>query len=143
MDPANADSYKQNFSAYSKKLDSLDNWVKKELSKIPSKQRYIVTSHAAFMYFCEEYRFKAVPVQGINAEHDVSAKHLAETNKVISQKGIKAIFSEKGNNPKELKMIATATGAKLGGSLYADSAKSVEEMFKHNVTTIVKGLTGE
>ncbi len=125
---------------YRKELDVLENWVKNELSKVPKQQRYLVTSHAAFMYFCEEYRFNAVPIQGINAEHDVSVKHLAQTNKIISEKGIKAIFSESGNNPKELQTVAKATGAKVGGSLYADGASSVEKMFKHNVSTIVAGL---
>jgi zinc/manganese transport system substrate-binding protein len=143
LDPDNAAYYKKNVTTYRYKMDQLDSWVKSEVSKIPKEKRYLATAHAAFAYFCQEYEFKAIPVQGLNEEQDVSAKYLATVNEQITKNQVGAIFSEMTNNPKELKAITEATGARLGGKLYADSCESVELMFKHNVSTIVEGLVGD
>jgi len=140
MDAANKSVYKENYSNYKKQLDNLDSWVRKEISKIPRSDRYLATSHAAFAYFCKEYGFKSIPVQGVNAESEVTATYLAEASKVLKEKNVKVVFTEAGNNPKELKTIATSSGAKVVGSLYTDSNDSVIGMFQHNVTLIVKNL---
>lgn len=140
VDPEHKDYYKQNANNLRKKFELLDDWVRKQISVIPKNDRYLVTSHAAFAYFCQEYGFKSIPVQGVNAEQKVSASYLLEANKTIKKNNVKTIFPEKKSNPKELKLIAEVCNAKLGRSLYADSAKSVAELFKHNVTVIVEGL---
>ena len=59
--------------------------------------------------------------------------------------GVKAIFLESIENPKVLKQITAETGAKVGGTLYADGlgegdASTYEGMYKHNVNTIVEAL---
>ena len=142
-DPANADFYKANAKRFRAELEQLEQWTKKELSKIPKSKRYLVTAHAAFSYFCEEYGFKYIPIQGLNAEQNVSVKYLSEANVLIKKNKVRAIFPEKLNNIKELEVIAKATGAIVGDSLYAGSATSINELFKNNVQAIVKGLSAQ
>ena len=59
-----------------------------------------------------------------------------------------AVFVESTVNPKLLRQIADDTGARIGGSLYADSLGEPEGpagtyigMLEHNTRTIVRGLT--
>ena len=58
---------------------------------------------------------------------------------------MKSIFLESIENPKVATEITKETGAKVGGTLYADGlgegdAGTYAGMFRHNVTTIVDGL---
>lgn len=140
-DGENKEYYRNNSAALQKKYRNLHNWVKQEVSKIPKKQRILVTAHAAFAYFCREYGFEASYVQGLSRESEISAKQFAETIKELKNKQIKAIFPEALANPKMLKQIAAETNATIGTPLYADAiSKSYQHMIEHNVTSIVKAL---
>ena len=66
--------------------------------------------------------------------------------RLIKSMNVKAVFAENMENPKVLEMMMTETGSSMGGKLYADSfgfppVLNYEEMYRHNVTTIVEGLT--
>ena len=101
----------------------------------------LATAHAAFGYFCKEYGFKALPIQGISAHQETSAAYQAKAIQEIQKKSVKAIFPEKRANPKSLKVIAQETGVKLGGSLIADGSTSYEGMMRSNTEKIVRALT--
>ena len=65
--------------------------------------------------------------------------------KTVKEQGVKAIFAEQIENPKVLAEITRETGAKIGGTLFADGlgegeAATYEGMMRHNVTTIVEAL---
>ncbi len=140
-DPANAAAYKANASAYETRLSQLDSWVKQQVAKIPRKDRKLSTSHLAFGYFCRDYGFKALPVQGLTRERDPSPQYLAESIKTIRKEGIPAIFPEDMANPRVLQAMVAETGVKLGGVLIADgSVSDYETMIRKNVTAIVAGL---
>ena len=87
-----------------------------------------------------------MPVQGLTKEREPSSQYLADVITDLKDNSIKAVFPEAQANPKVLKEMVRGTGAKIGGKLFADytgNAKTTtyEAMFRHNVTTIVKGLT--
>jgi len=140
LDPANKDYYKQKSKAYRARLSGVKAWAKKEISSIPKANRQLVTAHAAFGYFCKEYGFQSIPLNGLNSEQSVTPQYLAEAIGIIKSKQVKAIFPDESSNPKALKTAANAAGVKLAGKLYADSHSSIEGMFAHNVRAIVKGL---
>ncbi|MFK7910343.1 MAG: metal ABC transporter solute-binding protein, Zn/Mn family [Akkermansiaceae bacterium] len=140
VDPGNAAAYKANAAAYSKRLSSLNSWVKREVSRIPRQNRVLSTAHAAFGYFCKEYGFKALPVMGISTQQKTSANYQAEAIREIRKNGVKAVFPEQRANPKSLRIIAKEAGIKLGGTLVADGAPSYEKMMRENVTKIVAAL---
>jgi len=140
-DPANKGFYKARDKAYRAKLDQLNQWIIRQLNTVPRKQRYLATAHAAFAYFCKEYGWKTIAIQGLNAEQATDAKYLSTTIGVIKDKQIKAIFPEKRNNPKALQTIVKATGASIGKPLIADGSDDIIAMFKTNVTHIVTAMT--
>ncbi len=143
LDSANKDSYKANEKAYLKKLKELEKWVKLEIAKIPKKQRYLATDHAAFGYFCDAYGFKPLFLSGMTSENHIASKHLLEHINILKKYQIKAVFSEQLSNTKMLEQIAQEIGTKLGSELIADGdTDTYEGMMRSNVNAIVQGLAG-
>ncbi|MDB4491710.1 metal ABC transporter substrate-binding protein [bacterium] len=145
-DPSNAATYAAQAKAYEKHLETLAKWARKEVAKIPRDRRKLATAHAAYTYFCQDFGFQSMPVQGLTKEREPSSQYLADVITDLKDNSIKAVFPEAQANPKVLKEMVRGTGAKIGGKLFADytgNAKTTtyEAMFRHNVTTIVKGLT--
>ena len=132
-------------SAYTKRLDTLEEWVKVKVAELPRDRRKLVTNHDSFGYFAREFGFEVHPIAGLTQNDQPGSKKVAEIITTIREQGVKAIFSEDIENPKVIQQITRETGAKLGGKLFSDGlgAKpndTVEAMFRHNVTTIVEAL---
>ena len=145
LDPANKGAYETRAKAYNKRLDALRVWAGNEISKIPRSARKLATVHAAWGYFCEEFGFKSVMVQGLNKEQKASSKHLQETVNDIKDQKVRALFPEDTANLSALKFIAQQTGVKIGGKLNTNgcgtgSSGTFEGMMRHNISTIVASL---
>ncbi len=140
--PAHATFYQENATVYRTKMDTLEIWVKREISKIPRDKRHLATAHAAFNYFCKDYGFTAHPVQGINREQMPDPKQLAELVAELKENQVAAIFPEKESNPKILQTLTHDTGIKLAEPLIADGTgvQNYEEMMRANVSAIVRAL---
>ncbi|WP_367872394.1 metal ABC transporter substrate-binding protein [Luteolibacter sp. Populi] len=141
-DPGGAEAYAKNAAAYRTKLDELDRWVRKEISRIPRDKRHLATAHDAFGYFCKDYGFEAIPLQGLNREQMPDPKQLAALIAELKEHKTGAIFPEKESNPKILEILTRDTGIKAGQPLYADGSgvTGYEQMVRHNVGAIVAGL---
>ncbi len=141
--PANAEIFAKNAAAYQTRLDQLEKWTRQEISKIPRDKRHLATAHAAFAYLCKDHGFKSYPVQGLNREQIPSPKKLAELIAELKTNQVTTVFPEKESNPKILKTLTADTGIRLGEPLIADGTgvTSYENMVRHNVTAIVKGLS--
>ncbi len=127
------------------RLDALLKWSRIKISELPKDRRKLVTSHDAFQYFAKEHGFTIYAIEGVSSEDQPSSKKIAELIVAIKAQGVKAIFLESIENPKVLREITKETGAKVGGTLYADglgedAASTYEGMYRHNVTTIVDAL---
>ena len=143
--PNAAEAFRANATDYLQRLDSLKKWAGSELAKLPRDQRKLVTSHDAFQYFAKENGFTVYAIEGISMSDQPSSKKVAQIIATVKAQGVKSIFSENIENPKVLVAITRETGAKLGGKLFADGlgendAATYAGMYRHNVTTIVKGL---
>lgn len=145
VDPANADYYRENALEYGKRLEQLKAWAERELRRIPNQARILVTAHAAFTYFCKEFGFRSLPVQGLARESEPTPSYLGESIRQIKQNGVRAIFPEQVDNPKVLNAIAKEAGVRLGRPLIADGTglganATFEEMIRHNVRAIVEAM---
>lgn len=145
LDTARREVYRQQAEAYETRLDELRVWAKTEISKLPRSSRKLATAHAAWGYFCKEFGFRSVPLQGLNNERNASPEYLQRTVQVLRDEKVRAVFPEQGASPKLLDSIVKQTGVKLGGSLNAsgsgkDKAGTFEGMMRHNVSTIVTAL---
>jgi len=144
-DPANAQSYRMNASAYLTSLDELKRWIRVRLTELPRDRRKLVTSHDALGYFARDYGFTIYPVKGVSTAEDSSSQHVKDIVAVIKDQGVKAIFFETIENPRAVQQIADETGAQPGGTLYTDGLGETEgntydAMMRHNVSAIVDGL---
>jgi zinc/manganese transport system substrate-binding protein len=141
-DPAGAEDFRKNATAYRGKLDELERWTKREIAKVPKDRRHLATAHAAFNYFCKDFGFTAHPVQGINREQMPGPNELSKLISALKENKVAAIFPEKESNPKILQTLTKDTGIKLADPLIADGTgvSSYEEMVKHNVSAIVTAL---
>lgn len=143
-EPAKKAEFTKNAAAYLARLAALDKWIKAQVARLPRDQRKLVTSHDAFQYFARDYGFKIYAIEGINRDQEASARQVNDLIDTIKKQGVKAIFLEDTLNPKVSTEITRETGAKIGGTLYADGpgigAETYEKMQRHNVTTIVEAL---
>jgi zinc/manganese transport system substrate-binding protein len=145
LDPANKADYDGNARAYQEKLKTLAEWAKRTIADLPRDKRKLVTSHDAFQYFARDYGFRIYAIEGVTTETEPSNRHVAELIEQIKKQGVKAIFLESTLNPKVSSEITKETGAKIGGTLYADGlgdgdGATYDGMIRHNVTTIVNAL---
>lgn len=142
-DPADAETFRANAARYRETLDELERWARARLATIPKNQRQLATTHAAFNYFCSDFGFTALPIQGINREQSPAPAELAKLIAELKEKKVAAIFPEKESNPKLLEVLTRDTGIRLGNPLIADGTNSAtyETMVRQNVETIVSGLS--
>lgn len=146
-DPAGAEVYKANATAYLATLDALKAELDKVIGAIPAEKRIIVTSHDAFGYFGRDFGFRMEAVQGISTESEPSAKDVARVIRLVKEKKARAVFIENMTDPRIGEQLAKETGAKLGGTLYSDAltdekgaAPTYVAMMRHNVKLLTDAL---
>jgi zinc/manganese transport system substrate-binding protein len=145
LDRQHAADYEAAAQAYLTSLEELDSWVKRKVAELPRNQRKLVTSHDAFQYFAKDYGFQIDSIEGLTTDQEPSVSHVTALIAEIKKQGVKAIFLENMLNPKVSVEITRESGAKIGGSLYADGlgpgdGKTYAGMVRHNVDTIVGAL---
>ena len=145
LDGQHTADYQAGATAYLTALKELDSWVKRKVAELPRNQRKLVTSHDAFQYFAKDYGFQIDSIEGLTTDQEPSVSHVTALIAEIKKEGVKAIFLENTLNPKVSVEITRVSGAKIGGSLYADGlgpgdGETYAGMFQHNVTTIVDAL---
>ncbi len=137
--------YAKRAKEYRGRLDELYKWAETELSAIPASRRKLATAHAAFNYFCREFRFHAVPVQGLSTQDQPTPAHLKKVLDTLHKEDVPVVFPEVATNAKVFEGIQNQTGIKVGGHLLAGTPPvdnpTYEEMVKHNINTIVAALT--
>lgn len=147
-DPAGADAYRANASAYIAKLDALDREVRGEVAKIPAERRSVISTHDAFGYFAAAYGIKFIAPRGVSTESEPSARDIAVIITQIKKQKIPAVFLENVSDPRLMQRIAAETGAAVGGTLYSDSltdekgsAPTYIDMVRHNIKTLTSALS--
>jgi zinc/manganese transport system substrate-binding protein len=144
VDPAGTASYASRAASYLAQLDRLDAEIKASFTRIPQANRKVVTSHDAFHYFGDAYDVVFLAPQGVSTEGQASAKDVATLIRQIKEEGIRAVFVENMTNGRVIQQIASETGVKVGGTLYADAlgggASSYIAMMRHNARTIAGAL---
>lgn len=108
--PKKADVFKKNSEAYIKKLSVLDK--KYEAALKDAKQKSFVTQHAAFGYLALDYGLNQVPITGVTADSEPSAKRLAELSKYVKKYDISYIYFEENASSKVSKTLAQEAGVK-------------------------------
>ena len=120
VDPKHSDFYNKNFIAYDKILESMDKSTKDKFANIPKKNRKVITSHDAFLYFGRAYDIDFRSPVGVTTKSEPSAGELAALITEMRKDGIKALFAENITDPRLIKQLAREVNAEIGGTLYSD-----------------------
>ena len=146
-DPAGGGEYRARAAAFITRLETLDAWVRTEIARVPEARRVVVTSHDAFAYFGAAYGVRFLAPQGIAANAEPSAQHVAALIRQIRSARIMAVFIENMSNPATLRRLAEEAGVRVRGRLYADAlsapdgpAGTYEAMMRHNTGLMVAAM---
>jgi len=119
LDPARADAYLANTSAYIKKLENLKQEMHEKLDN--KKNRDIITLHEAFPYFAREFNLNIKAVIQQEPGTEPSAGELAKLINTTKESGVRVIFAEPQYSNESAETIARETGAEV---FYLDPAVS-------------------
>jgi zinc/manganese transport system substrate-binding protein len=147
LDPPNADDYKTRAAAYTRQIQAVDDWARKEMAAVPPAKRRALTSHDSLQYIAGAYGITLVSINGWTNKNEPSAEELAKLARQIRTDRVKALFLDSITDPRAMERIATETGAVIGGTLYGDSlsppggeADTYLAMLRHDVATLKSGM---
>ena len=150
--PNKSEELARKATVYRATLNKIDDWTGRELFKIPTKQRVLITAHDAFRYFGKKYNVEVRGLQGISSASDYGLKDIKVLSDLIIERKLKAIFVESSVPEKFIESLQEAVSSKggevkVGGTLYSDAmgpvgsgAETFQKMFRHNVKTIAGAL---
>lgn len=148
-DAAGCGAFRSNATAYTAKLDALDEEIRAAVAEIPPHRRTIITSHDAFGYFEHEYGLVFLAPQGLSTDAEPSAADVARLVRQTRQEKVAAVFVENITNPRMIEQIASETGIKVGGALYSDAlsgpdgpASTYIDMMRNNIAQIKAAILG-
>ena len=149
-DPENAAAFKANAARYSEELRALNAYGHSRFDAVPPEKRRVLTSHEAFGYLGREYGVTFLSPQGISTEAEPSAGGVAALIRQIRSEGVKVYFLENSNDPRLMRQIAEATGARPGGELYPEAlsgpdgpASTYLAMMRHNIDQIADAVAAQ
>ncbi|HEY0292428.1 MAG TPA: zinc ABC transporter substrate-binding protein [Hansschlegelia sp.] len=147
-DPDDAADFKANAERYKKELSELNAYAHSKFDAIPRDRRKVLTSHDAFGYFAREYGVTFLSPLGVSTEAEPSAGGVAKLIDQIKREQVKVYFFENSNDPRLIRQIAEATGAKPGGDLYPEALSAADgptptyvKMLRYNVDQIAAAIT--
>lgn len=146
-DPDDANYFRQRGSAYISQLNKLDSWAAERFAAIPQTRRKVLTSHDAFGYFGQRYGVSFMSPVGFSTESEASASDVAGLITQLKTEHIHSYFIENQTDPRLVKQIASASGAKPGGELFPEAlskkggvAETYVAAFKHNVNAMADSM---
>lgn len=147
LDPDGSEYYLKNGNAYKLKLERLDNELRSSLSVIPKQMRLLVSCEGAFSYLAKDYELDEAYLWPVNAESQVTPRRMSRLIETVRDRNVPSIFCESTVNDEAQREVASASGARFGGTFYVDSlseedgpAATLLELHQHNVDLLVKGL---
>lgn len=146
-DPQDASDFRQRGTEYINQLQKLDGWAAASFAAIPATKRKVLTSHDAFGYFGQRYSVSFMSPVGFSTESEASAANVAGLITQLRKEHIGRYFIENQTDPRLVKQIANATGARPGGELYPEAltkkggeADTYQAAFKHNVNVMLASM---
>jgi len=110
MDPANADTYEANATAFIERLDALDAAVRVATDTLDPEQRKLLTYHDAYAYFSMTYGWTVIGAIQPSSFEEPTAKDVADLIRQVRDSGVKAIFGSEVFPSPVLEQIGKETG---------------------------------
>ena len=146
-DPANAADYRARAASYVKQLQSVDAWIRTDVTAVPVSKRRIIASHDSLQYLAKACGITLIAINGWTNKSEPSAAELARLARQIEVERVHALFLDSITDPRAMERIAKETGAVITGTLYGDAlsapggeAGTYIEMIRHDVATLKAGM---
>jgi zinc/manganese transport system substrate-binding protein/manganese/iron transport system substrate-binding protein len=152
VDPGHSDDYAANARAYRAQVRALDARLMNEFGTVPADRRKMVTDHDAFAYLAHRYDLTIVgtAIPSTSTAAEPSARDTAALIDTIRRDHVHVIFSEASVDPKLVRQIAAATGARVDDSLYGDTlgpagsdSATYLGMMRHNARHLLASFRSE
>lgn len=145
--PPQRDQIRHRAAAYDARLQALDTLIRERLAAVPAERRRVLVSHDAFGYWGAAYGVDFVAARGWSSLAEPSAAALARLIRQVRAQRVQALFLENLGETRLMARVAAETGARIGGTLYADAlsapggpADSFLRLLAHNARTVVDAL---
>jgi ABC-type Zn uptake system ZnuABC Zn-binding protein ZnuA len=145
-DPVRARAFEANAARYVAKLRALDRRLRREFASVPAGRRKLVTDHDALGCLARRYHLTIVgaAIPSTSTAAEPSAKDTAALIDAIRRGHVRVLFSEASVDPKLVRQIARATGARVDAGLYGDTlgppgsgAATYLAMMRHNAARLL------
>lgn len=151
LDPANAEEYQRNASAFLKKIDAMDAAVKSATQTVPEKNRALLTYHDAYAYFGETYGWSIIGALQPSSFEEPTAKDVAGLVEQVKSLGVPAIFGSEVFPSPVLEVIGKEAGVKYVDVLRdddlpgepGDPKHSWQGLMQFDYVTMVDSLGGD
>lgn len=124
IDPENKSYYQENYETEVSKFHKLKDTYLTKFETLSN--RYVVVSHAAFGYLCDEFSLSQIYINGLSSDDEPTAKSLESVISIMKQKNITTVFYEENESDEIANKIAKETGAKVN-SLHTLEGLTIEE----------------
>ena len=112
QDPANAETYKKNAAAFSKRIASLDQDISAELAPFADKK--FIVFHDAYHHFEHHYEIEASGSVTVSPEALASADRIQEIQGKIRDLGVSCVFQEPQFDAKLVSVVLEGSSARSG-----------------------------
>lgn len=151
IDPAGAAGYARRAAAERRRIARLAAGIRACVTRVPVRDRRIVTDHDAFGYFTRRFGIAVagavIPSNSTQAQ--ASAGDVASLERTIRRTGVRAVFPEESVSPRLARRVAGDTGAAVGARLYGDTlgpagspGATYTGMLAANASRLVRGMSG-
>lgn len=143
LDPAGADLYAANATAYRAQLVDLDTAYRAALEPIPSERRKLVVFHDAYTYFAARYGFEIVGVVLENPDAEPSAREIVGLKGTSEEAGVAVVFKEPQFDAAVLDHLAAETGVDVGELMtdtFTADVDSYLELMRFNLDSLTEYL---
>ena len=106
LDPAGAADYRANAAAYTKQIQAIDDWARREIAAVSATKRRALASHDSLQYIANAYGITLLAVNGWTNKSEPSAAELAKLARQIRAEHVKALFLDSITDPRLMQRIA-------------------------------------
>jgi manganese transport system substrate-binding protein len=149
LDPAHADDFEANGTAYRAELQEVQDELVDGLSALPENERALVTCEGAFSYLARDAGLTERYIWPVNAEQQATPQQIASAIEFVEANDVPAVFCESTVSDRPMQQVVEATGATFGGTLYVDSLSEADgpvptylDLIRYDTTTIIDALAG-
>jgi manganese/iron transport system substrate-binding protein len=149
--PNNKNIYSKNTKKVIQEMNQIDNWIKKRLDTIPAKNRKLITSNTAMIYYVEAYNIPySVNLAKVKNMQKLTYTEVENFAMDIQKANVPTIFPDTATNSNLLESIATAANVKVfqrplyihGLGAAGTDGDTYQKMMDANTRIIVEGLGG-